>query len=187
MKEQQEKYNLPEGWINVSLVDILILEYGKSLPKNSRQDGNYPIFGSNGIIGYHNDFSVNGPVIIIGRKGSVGSVHLSNENCWPIDTTYFVKPTHSLNFKFVFFLLESLNLSQLDKSTTIPGLNRDNIYEQIVGLPPLNEQNRIVLKLEEVLSGLEKSKEQLEIALKQLSFYKQSILKKAFEGKLTEE
>ncbi|MDD2518915.1 MAG: restriction endonuclease subunit S [Bacilli bacterium] len=174
-------------WINVTLGDILILEYGKSLPKNSRQDGKYPIFGSNGIIGYHNNFLVEGPVIIVGRKGSVGSVHFSNENCWPIDTTYFVKPTDSLNFKFIFFLLESLNLFQLDKSTTIPGLNRDNIYEQVIGLPPLNEQNRIVLKLEEVLSSLDKSKEQLENSLNQLNFYKQSILKQAFEGKLTEE
>ncbi|HBK41069.1 MAG TPA: hypothetical protein DDZ57_05800 [Porphyromonadaceae bacterium] len=187
MKEQPEIYNLPEMWINVTLGDILILEYGKSLPKNSRQDGKYPIFGSNGIIGYHNNFLVEGPVIIVGRKGSVGSVHFSNENCWPIDTTYFVKPTDSLNFKFIFFLLESLNLFQLDKSTTIPGLNRDNIYEQVIGLPPLNEQNRIVLKLEEVLSSLDKSKEQLENSLNQLNFYKQSILKQAFEGKLTEE
>ncbi|MDD4759899.1 MAG: restriction endonuclease subunit S [Bacteroidaceae bacterium] len=186
-KEQPEIYNLPEMWINVTLGDILILEYGKSLPKNSRQDGKYPIFGSNGIIGYHNNFLVEGPVIIVGRKGSVGSVHFSNENCWPIDTTYFVKPTDSLNFKFIFFLLESLNLFQLDKSTTIPGLNRDNIYEQVIGLPPLNEQNRIVLKLEEVLSSLDKSKEQLENSLNQLNFYKQSILKQAFEGKLTEE
>lgn len=187
MKEQQEKYNLPKGWTNVSLGDIITLEYGKSLPKNSRQDGNYSIFGSNGIIGHHNDFSVEGPVIIIGRKGSVGSVHLSNENCWPIDTTYYIKPTFSLNFKFTFFLLESLNLSQLDKSTTIPGLNRDNVYEQIIDLPPLNEQDRIVLKLEEILSSLEKSKEQLENSLNQLGLYKQSVLNQAFEGKLTEE
>lgn len=187
MKEQPDIYNLPEMWINVTLGDILILEYGKSLPKNSRQDGKYPIFGSNGIIGYHNNFLVEGPVIIVGRKGSVGSMHFSNENCWPIDTTYFVKPTDSLNFKFIFFLLESLNLFQLDKSTTIPGLNRDNIYEQVIGLPPLNEQNRIVLKLEEVLSSLDKSKEQLENSSYQLNFYKQSILKQAFEGKLTEE
>lgn len=88
---------MPGGWINVSLGDILILEYGKSLPKNSRQDGKYPIFGSNGIIGYHNDFLVEGPVIIIGRKGSVGLVHISKENCWPIDTTYFIKTFPSLN------------------------------------------------------------------------------------------
>lgn len=187
MEKKQEKYNLSKTWINVPLGDIILLEYGKSLPKNRRQDGNYPIFGSNGIIGYHNDFLVKGPVIIIGRKGSVGSVHFSNENCWPIDTTYFVKPTDSLNFKFVFFLLKSLNLFQLDKSTTIPGLNRDDIYEQVIGLPPLNEQNRIVLKLEEVFSRIEKSREQLEVSSKQLNIYKQSILKQAFEGRLTEE
>lgn len=185
MKEQAEKYNLPEGWMNVSLGDILILEYGKSLPKNSRQDGKYPIFGSNGIIGYHNDFLVEGPVIIIGRKGSVGSVHISNENCWPIDTTYYIKPTPSLNFKFVFFILKFLNLSKLDKSTTIPGLNRDNVYEQIIELPPLDQQNRIVLKLEEIFSGLEKSKEQLEKVLDQLNIYKKTILRNAFEEKLT--
>jgi type I restriction enzyme S subunit len=180
MKEQQEKYNLPEGWINVSLGDILILEYGKSLHKNSRQDGKCPIFGSNGIIGYHNDFLVEGPVIIIGRKGSVGSVHISNENCWPIDTTYYIKPTPSLSFKFLFFILKFLNLSKLDKSTTIPGLNRDNVYEQIIGLPSLNEQNRIILKLEELFSSLEKSQQQLRATLNQIETYKQLILQNIF-------
>jgi type I restriction enzyme, S subunit len=183
MKEQQEKYNLPKSWINVSLGDILLLEYGKSLPKDSRQDGKYPIFGSNGIIGFHNNFSVEGPVVIIGRKGSVGSVHISNENCWPIDTTYFVRPTHSLNFKFVFFLLEYLNLSQLDKSTTIPGLNRDNIYEQVIPLPSLNEQDRIVLKLEELISGIEKSKEQLELSFNKLNIHKRTFFKSLLERK----
>ncbi|UUC46769.1 restriction endonuclease subunit S [Flavobacterium cerinum] len=182
MKEQQEKYNLPEGWINVSLGDILILEYGKSLPKNSRQDGKYPIFGSNGIIGYHNDFLVKGPVIIIGRKGSVGSVHISNENCWPIDTTYYIKPAPSLNFKFIFFILKFLNLSKLDKSTTIPGLNRDNVYEQIIELPSLNEQNRITLKLEELFSSLEKSQQQLRATIDQIDAYKQLVLQNAFLG-----
>ena len=60
MKEQQEKYNLREGWINVSLGDILTLEYGKSLPKSSRQDGKYPIFGSNGIVIFPtNSYSIN--------------------------------------------------------------------------------------------------------------------------------
>ncbi|KAB1231417.1 restriction endonuclease subunit S [Chryseobacterium viscerum] len=183
MIEQREKYDLPKGWVKVPLGDILILEYGKSLPKDNRHNGKYPIYGANGIIGYHNEFSVEGPVIIIGRKGSVGSVHISNENCWPIDTTYFVKPTYSLNFKFIFFLMESLNLVQLDKSTTIPGLNRDNVYEQIIRLPPLNEQEKIVLKLEELFSSLEKSKAQLDLSYIKLNLYKRTIFRSLLERK----
>lgn len=186
MKEQQEKYTLPPSWINASLGDILTLEYGKSLPKDSRKDGKYPIFGSNGIIGYHNDFLVEGPTIIIGRKGSVGSIHISNENCWPIDTTYFIKLIPSLNLKFIFYRLKYLNLSQLDKSTTIPGLNRESVYNETITLPHIEEQQAIVLQIDSLFSKLEEAEKALQKATKGLKIYKQVLLKYAFEGKLTE-
>ncbi len=185
MKKEDILYELPPNWTKVSLGEILTLEYGKSLPKKNRQEGKYPVFGSNGIIGYHNRYLIKAPVIIIGRKGSVGAVHISIENSWPIDTTYYVKPSKELNFKFIYYILNSLNLAQLDKSTTIPGLNRENVYKQLVQLPPLDEQQRMVSKLEELLSSLEKSREQLDTSLKQLHIYRTSILKNAFEGQLT--
>jgi type I restriction enzyme M protein len=71
--------------------EVCTLEYGSSLPKEKRVEGQYPVVGSNGITGYHNNYLVEGPTIVVGRKGSAGEVTLIEQNCFPIDTTYYVK------------------------------------------------------------------------------------------------
>ena len=104
---------LPMGWVKISLREILTLEYGKSLIALDRENGFYKVWGSNGIVGTHNNFLVEGPVIIVGRKGSVGTVNYSAENCWPIDTTYYINSIKSLSPQFVFYLLQHLNFPDL--------------------------------------------------------------------------
>jgi type I restriction enzyme S subunit len=98
----------------------------------------------------------------------------------------FVKLPELLSTKFIFFLLKALRLHQYDKSTAIPGLNRNDAYRISVALPPLAEQKRIVEKIEELFSDLQQGIESLKTAQKQLKVYRQVVLKWAFEGKLTE-
>jgi len=181
------KPTIPSGWVETSLGDIISLEYGKSLTSKERIPGKYKVWGSNGVVGTHNDFLITGPAIIIGRKGSIGTVNYSLNECWPIDTTYYFLPMSSLSFKFIYYLLRELDLSQLDSSSTIPGLNRNNIYTKKILLPPLNEQSRIVEKIEELFSKIEKTREQLSNSLKLLFSYKKSILDDAYRGLLTNE
>ncbi|MBK6618007.1 MAG: hypothetical protein IPG31_06445 [Nitrosomonas sp.] len=76
-------------------------------------------------------------------------------------------------------------MAKLEASTAIPGLNRNHAYDETVLLPPLNEQHRIVAKIEELFSELDKGIENLKTAQAQLKVYRQSLLKHAFEGKLT--
>lgn len=140
---------MPEDWIEVNLREILVLEYGKPLPKNNRiETGNYKVYGSNGIIGNHNNSLVDGPVTIIGRKGSVGKVQYEREDCWPIDTANYIKTSQCLDDIFVYYQMLSLNLGALDSSTAIPGINRNQVYNIKAKLPPLKEQHRIVSKIE---------------------------------------
>jgi|CXWL01.1.fsa_nt_gi type I restriction enzyme S subunit len=178
--------NLPTGWISTKLGDLYTFEYGKSLTKGARAaDGIYPVYGSSGVVGMHDKFLIEGSAIIVGRKGAAGSVSYSTENCWPIDTTYYVRDDKNLCLKFSYYLLRSLNLAKLEASTAIPGLNRNHAYDEIVLLPPLKEQHRIVAKIEELFSELDKGIENLKTAQSQLKVYRQALLKHAFEGKLT--
>lgn len=106
-----------EGWIAQELGKIVCFEYGKPLPEKDRIDGPFPVFGSNGIVGKHVESYVEGPGIIVGRKGTAGSVLWSDKNFWPIDTTYFIKSLSHSDLKYLYYLLISLNLSQLSSTT----------------------------------------------------------------------
>jgi type I restriction enzyme M protein len=131
--------------------DICTLKYGAALPKEKRIDGPYPVVGSNGITGYHNEYLVEGPAIIVGRKGSAGEITLIEQNCFPIDTTYYVKQTNpsESDIIFLFWMLKSLNLPDLRGGTGIPGLNRSDVYNaHQIPLPPLEVQKEIVAEIE---------------------------------------
>lgn len=175
-------------WDTTKLGNVLELEYGKGLPKRDRNnEGNYPVYGSNGIVGHHDDYLIDFPCLIVGRKGAAGEVHISKKKCWPIDTTYYVKAPENWNLRFLFYLLKSLKLQQHDRSTAIPGLNRNDAYDLEIPTPPLPIQHRIVEKIEELFSDLDNGIENLKKAKRQLVTYKQSVLKAAFEGKLTKQ
>jgi restriction endonuclease, S subunit len=177
---------LPNGWAKTNLSKVSTINYGKSIQKHERNStGKYPIIGSSGIIGHHNKFLVTSPCIVIGRKGAAGSTFLVKEDCWPIDTTFYLVSNSGINSTFLNFLLKHKNLGQLDKSTTIPSLSRDDLYQTHIDLPPEREQVRISEKLEELLSHLDAGMAELQAAQKKLTQYRQSLLKAAVEGQLT--
>lgn len=131
--------------------EVCTLEYGNSLPKEKRINGPYPVVGSNGITGYHNEYSVSGPAIVVGRKGSAGEVTWINDNCFPIDTTYYIKQINQeeSDLRYLYFLLKTLNLPELRGGAGIPGINRTDVYNSIqIPLPPLEIQKEIVAEIE---------------------------------------
>jgi len=176
---------LPQGWVWTRLGEIITFEYGKGLREDKRdQKGNVPVYGSNGIVGYHSVPLIEKPCLIVGRKGAAGYVHLSKVPCWPIDTTYYIIPPDELKLIFFYYLLSTLNLNSLDKSTAIPGLNRNDAYTLNIPIPPLPEQHKIVEEIEKRFTVADEVEKRVEQSLKQAERMRQSILKKAFEGKL---
>jgi type I restriction enzyme, S subunit len=132
--------------------------YGDPLPKQNRIKGEFPVYGSNGQIDFHNKSLTKSETIIIGRKGSIGEVHFSRIGCWVIDTAYYVKPLIEINIQYLYLLLKTLNLSKLNKASSIPGLNRDDVYKIEVNLSSLDEQKRIVKIVEKNFISIEKAK-----------------------------
>lgn len=177
----------PASWSLVKLGDISEFKYGKALPASVRDGGEFPVYGSNGIVGQHSTWLSVAPTIIIGRKGSVGEVCFSDKNCSPIDTTYYVDSFKFLEPKFCFYLLKTLRLGDLNKSTAIPGLNRQDAYDLEIGLPPLAEQTRIATKLDELLAQVDTLKARIDGIPVLLKRFCQSVLAAAVSGKLTEE
>ena len=124
--------DIPEGWEVKKLGDIIELKYGKALKKTNRCDGECPVFGSSGIVGYHDKSLVKGPGIIVGRKGNVGSVFWSDEDFFVIDTAYFV--TSSVPLRFLFYDLQTKNF--INNDAAVPGLNRYQAYALEILTPP---------------------------------------------------
>jgi len=145
--ELEDDKNIPDKFTEKKLGDILSLEYGSNLPKKERIDGEYPVYGSNGINGSHNSYEVEGPNIIVGRKGTIGTVNLSFDNFWPIDTTYYVDEIEDYELYYIKHLLESLNLTELNEDSAVPGLNRNTAYQQNIIYPDeesIKKYNNIV-------------------------------------------
>ncbi len=119
---------IPEGWVVQRLENILDLSYGKSLTKTDRKDGDCPVYGSGGITGCHNKPLVSGPGIIVGRKGTVGALYWEDRDFFAIDTVFYVVPKNGANLDFLFYLLQTLGLENMNTDAAVPGLNRNNVY-----------------------------------------------------------
>lgn len=177
--------DLPDGWVRQALGDILVAKYGKALPEKNRRGGQVGVYGSNGPVGAHDEAITQAPVIVIGRKGSVGAINYSDQPIWPIDTTYFVDDFGGLDPRFVRRLLQSLRLDQFDRSTAIPGLSRQQLYEQEVALPPLDEQRRIAAWLDEIESRRASIAARLAAARAIVDGLRTAVLAAACSGRLT--
>lgn len=178
---------LPKGWADTKLGNTISLNYGKSLPATVRDGGQFAVFGSNGIVGHHSVAITAAPAIVVGRKGSFGEVHFSEEACFPIDTTYYVDTFTTLDARFAFHLLRHLPLTEMNRASAIPGLNREDAYGLDVGLPPLPEQRRIVAKVDELTARTARARKELDRIPTLIARYKSAVLALAFSGRLTQD
>jgi len=166
-----------ENWRQSEIGKEIELSYGKGLTKRDRKEGDYPVYGSNGITDYHDDYLIEAPGIIVGRKGTIGKVEFTNKNFWPIDTTYYVNLLNEKNhFKFWYYFLESFPLEEMNSHSAVPGLNREQVYKLKCFVPPLREQKEI----SKILSSLDEKIENNKKINKNLEEMAQAIYKSWF-------
>ena len=150
-KEKLDQTGLPPRWQRAKIGSILNFQYGKGLKACERLDeGPVPVFGSNGIVGFTDEPLTVRPAIIVGRKGSAGALNVCDGPSWTTDVAYFVEAPPFLDLRFMLNALAALDLDKLGKGVK-PGLSRSEAYDQIIALPPLAEQHRIVAKIDELL------------------------------------
>ncbi|SPX42583.1 putative type I restriction enzyme HindVIIP specificity protein [Haemophilus influenzae] len=122
-------------WIETTVGEYCPFIYGKALPQSKRISGNIPVYGSNGIVDFHNSSCVNTAGVIIGRKGSVGAIHLSEKPFWAIDTAFYIVNDDLEELKFTYYLLKTLGLSEMNSDSAVPGLNRENAHSLKIKIP----------------------------------------------------
>jgi type I restriction enzyme, S subunit len=151
-------------WRETTLGDFSPLAYGKSLPEKRRNpNGDVPVFGSNGTVGLHDAALLEGPGIVIGRKGSVGEVHYAPGPYWPIDTTFYVGPDDRRDLSFTYYLLKHLGLQKLSGDSAVPGLNRDAAHRKRFSVPRYEVQVQIGTMLRSLDDLIENNRRRVEV------------------------
>ncbi len=131
------------AWQTILLGNVLTFQRGFDITKNEQSDGPFPVISSSGAKSSHTNFKVRGPGVIIGRKGSLGTVFFSDGDYWPHSTTLYVKDFHGNDPKFAYYFLQTMDFKRLDVGASNPSLNRNHIHPIPVLWPPLPTQKRI--------------------------------------------
>jgi type I restriction enzyme, S subunit len=139
---------MPKGWEKEKLIKIGYLNYGKALVEETREDGDVKVYGSSGVVGVHSKSLVEGPGIIVGRKGNVGAIHWVNDSYWPIDTVYYIKKEQS-NL-FLYLSLKIIGFINTDAS--VPGLNRDYAHNKTILVPTKDLLDKFLNQVNDIYS-----------------------------------
>ena len=122
--------------------EILTIRNGKNQKNVEDNNGQFPIYGSGGIIGYAKDWIVKKNSVIIGRKGNINKPILVRENFWNVDTAFGLEPIlEKLNSEYLFYFCQLYNFEKLNKAVTIPSLTKSDLLDISIPLPPLSLQN----------------------------------------------
>ena len=176
--EESELGMVPRGWGIERLEDVLVLAYGRALKATDRIDGDVPVYGSGGITGTHNESLVAGPSVIVGRKGTVGSLYWEDRAFFPIDTVFYVQSQKPLTY--CFYLLQTLGLSDMNTDAAVPGLNRNNAYRLQIPKAPI----AVIETFDNVVSAVRRSMQINSAQAQTLVALRDTLLPRLISGQL---
>ncbi|WP_326942625.1 restriction endonuclease subunit S [Actimicrobium sp. GrIS 1.19] len=125
----------PQGWERAPLESALILQRGFDLPTQDRQQGDVPIYGSKGILGYHDKVKAIAPGVVTGRSGTLGEVQFVADDYWPLNTALWVKEFKRVTPLFALFLLREMDLKQFNGGASVPTLDRKSVHRIEILIP----------------------------------------------------
>ena len=151
-----------EGWTYKKWVDVLTIINGKNQKNVECDNGEYPIYGSGGVMGYANDWLCPENSVIIGRKGNINKPIFVEAKFWNVDTAFGLNSNREhLLPKFLFYFCVNYNFERLNKTVTIPSLTKADLLNIKITLPPLSVQQSIVAELDKINELISLKKAQL--------------------------
>jgi type I restriction enzyme S subunit len=158
--------------------DMAHLKRGHDLPIQSRKDGEYEVIASNGIVGHHNTNIGPIPGVVTGRSGTIGKVFYIESGYWPLNTTLYTTDFMGNVERFVALTLEVMRLEKFAGGTTVPSLDRKVFREELVYVPAVSEQTRIV----EIVSGIDEVIRSTEQAVADAQTLRSGLLSELLSG-----
>ncbi|WP_417839061.1 restriction endonuclease subunit S [Tritonibacter scottomollicae] len=154
ISDGEAPYDLPYSWAWARIGELIYIQSGDGLTSAKMNEGPIPVYGGNGIAGYHDAANTYEPTIVIGRVGYYcGSIHVTPDKAWITDNAFRTKFSNAEIFQdFLELLLNATDLKEQESATAQPVISGSKIYPIIVGLPPLTEQHRIVAKVDALMA-----------------------------------
>jgi type I restriction enzyme S subunit len=174
---------IPKGWKATQWGNIGTLEYGKSLRGYQEHKGIYRVYGTNGPIGYTDNYLSSNSGIIIGRKGAYRGVHLSLDPFFVIDTAFYFKSVLDTDIFWSFYEILKIDINSMDSGSAIPSTSRDDFYKTSVVLPDMNIQN----KFGKIVGHFYKKLKNNDLENQKLEITRDTLLPKLLSGELSTE
>ena len=140
-----------EEWKKCKLGEFFELHRGYDLTKSEIKEGPYPVVCSTSIMGYHNEYKVKAPGVVIGRSGTLGEVQFIDTDYWPHNTSLYVSDFKGNSPKFIKYFLQLFGTGNVGGGSAVPTLNRNHLQALTVRVPPLPTQQKIAA----ILSSLD--------------------------------
>jgi type I restriction enzyme, S subunit len=173
--------NIPVNWVKSQFFNFCVLKRGHDLPKQDRIKGKYAVASSGGISGWHDEYKVERGVVI-GRSGSTGKPHLINDKHWPLNTVLYGEDYCGNYIDYVYVFLQAFNFSEYSSSTAVPTLNRNKFLNELILIPPVEEQKAIVQKVNALMGLCDALEQEVQQGQEQSEQLMQSCLREVFEG-----
>ncbi|MCW2255407.1 type I restriction enzyme S subunit [Providencia alcalifaciens] len=175
---------VPEHWVVKQLKYFFMLQRGHDLASTQFKQGGYPVYGSNGVIGYHSEYTTKGPCITVGRSGSVGEVNYVKSDFWAHNTSLFLKSFKNGDIRYIYYYLLSMDLKSLAAGSAVGSLDRNNIHSRHMAVPSLQEQQSMAKYLKEKLETFNLLTEKANETVKLLKERKTALISAAVTGKI---
>lgn len=175
---------IPEHWEVARFKYALWLQRGHDLPTAEFCEGEYPVCGSNGCIGYHSLFTTRGPGVTVGRSGSVGEINYIDTDYWAHNTALYVKEFRQLIPRYSYYLLKSLDVKYLSEGTAVGTLNRNYIHELRIPVPTIAQQQSIAAFLDQETSRIDELIAKVSKSIDLLREYRVALISAAVTGKI---
>lgn len=128
-----------------ALSELVTIKYGKNQKKVLSADGNTPIYGTGGLIGYATTALYDKPSVLIGRKGTIGKVKYVEHPFWTVDTLFYtIINTNIVIPKYLYYVMSLIDLNNYNEGTTIPSLRTETLNRIEFDIPSLEEQEIIL-------------------------------------------
>ncbi|MGV9593721.1 restriction endonuclease subunit S [Streptomyces tendae] len=166
----------------VPLIRVLQLQRGVDLSESQRRPGNVPVFTTAGAAGWHDTAIADGPGVVIGRYGSVGNVHWTDQPYWPHNTTLYVKNFAGNDRRYCYHLLRAIPYDMEQARAAVPGVNRNDLHKQLVPLVPRRLQERASRQADELATWRHATRSRIERAQVLLKERRQALITAAVTG-----